>query len=65
MGINYKAIEALIKEEQVTSGGSFVAGVALEEYLNKLKSKAEFITHYAEGNCETDGALRTQLNLLM
>lgn len=47
----YASIEALITKEQVISGGEFIYGVDLEEYLKKLRSSAELITHYVEGRC--------------
>ncbi|MAM00606.1 MAG: hypothetical protein CL583_19410 [Alteromonadaceae bacterium] len=49
--MEYELIEALIKKEQISSRGQFIKDIALDDYLKKIKSNAEFVSHYAEGQC--------------
>lgn len=44
-------IEWLVKEEQNARGGHFIRGIAVDEYLNKLKTHAEIFVHYIDGQC--------------
>ncbi|WP_409289041.1 GNAT family N-acetyltransferase [Pseudomonas sp. KCJK8927] len=44
-------IDRLVKEEQAAQRGRFVQGVSIDEYLAKIKKRAEFLTHYIDGRC--------------
>lgn len=45
------AIAALIHDEQQRHDGRFIEGVDLESYLQKLATRAEFVSESAEGRC--------------
>lgn len=45
------AIETLIRDEQRRQGGRFIEGVDLESYLQKLATRAEFVSDTVEGRC--------------
>lgn len=44
-------IDYLVKREQISSGGGFITGIPIEDYLDKIKEKAEIISHFREGEC--------------
>ncbi|QQZ37590.1 GNAT family N-acetyltransferase [Pseudomonas sp. SK2] len=44
-------IDWLVKAEQVAQCGRFIQGVSVDEYLNKIKKSAEFLTHSINGQC--------------
>ncbi|MFT5592930.1 MAG: ribosomal-protein-alanine N-acetyltransferase [Oceanicoccus sp.] len=43
------AIERLIRSEQEISNGEFISEVEINSYIRKLKTRAEFVTHYTNG----------------
>lgn len=49
--MEYEKIENLIRKEQVTSNGEFVSNIEIDAYIEKIRSRAELITHYIEGEC--------------
>lgn len=49
--MEYESIEALIREEQLVSKGNFINSINIEDYLDKIRSKAEFFTYYVKGEC--------------
>lgn len=44
-------IDFLIRSEQVAQGGKLVQGISIDEYLVKIKEKAEILIHYIDGRC--------------
>ncbi len=50
--MEYESVEALIREEQLASKGNFINRINIEDYLDKIRSKAEFLTYYVKGECK-------------
>ena len=44
-------IDYLVRSEQSAQDGRLVQGISLDEYLVKIKEKAEFLVHYIGGRC--------------
>ena len=44
-------IDFLVRSEQAAQGGRLVQGISIDEYLIKIKEKAEFLFHYIDGRC--------------
>lgn len=42
-------IERLIRREQEITNGKFICEVEINSYIEKLKTRAEFVTHYTDG----------------
>lgn len=42
------AIERLIRAEQEITNGKFISEVEINSYIEKLKTQAEFVTHYTD-----------------
>jgi len=49
--MDFPGIEALIRAEQARAKGEFIKYAPIDVYLEKLKSKAEFVDHSVEGEC--------------
>ncbi|EAT13136.1 GNAT family N-acetyltransferase [Bermanella marisrubri] len=49
--MSYSEIESLIKAEQMRQKKSFIDTDDIDKYIFKIKSNAEFITHYTSGQC--------------
>lgn len=44
-------VDFLVRSEQAAQGGRLVQGISIDEYLVKIKEKAEFLFHYIDGRC--------------
>ncbi|PKI25878.1 GNAT family N-acetyltransferase [Pseudomonas monteilii] len=44
-------IDCLVRAEQSAQDGRLVQGISIDEYIIKIKEKAEFLFHYIDGRC--------------
>lgn len=44
-------VDFLVRSENAKQGGRLVQGISIDEYLIKIKERAEFLFHYIDGRC--------------